>query len=209
VATETPRAEAKRLDALHYWTGKACKNGHVDHRFTSTGGCMACCREASLRFHYRHHEQQTERCRAWKKANPDAVRANRRQWYYDNREKSLASVLDYQSRNQSKVRAWKRTWHYQHPEKSLTLVRNRRARLKGVEGHHTAQDIAAIFKAQKGRCAYCRSKLGKRFHRDHIVAVTQGGTNWRRNIQLTCDYCNVSKGSKDPIAYAQKRGLLL
>ena len=88
--------------------------------------------------------------------------------------------------------------------------------MRGAEGKFTAADIDAIFKQQRGKCAYfgkrsdCLGKITKRtMHRDHIVPVIDGGSNWPSNIQLTCKTCNLRKSAKDPIAFAQECGLLL
>jgi len=64
-------------------------------------------------------------------------------------------------------------------------------------------------KAQKDRCAYCHKKLGRGYHVDHIVPLARGGTNERRNIQITCKQCNHIKRDKDPIKFAQELGRLL
>lgn len=36
------RKEAKAKGLKHYFTGKECKNGHVDRRHTSAGTCCTC-----------------------------------------------------------------------------------------------------------------------------------------------------------------------
>ena len=38
------RKEARELGLAHYYTGKACKRGHVSERYT-TGGCIVCAKE--------------------------------------------------------------------------------------------------------------------------------------------------------------------
>ena len=71
----------------------------------------------------------------------------------------------------------------------------------------------SIFDSQSGLCATCETKLFKsgknKFHADHIKPLAKGGANDRYNIQCLCPACNFSKGSKDPIDWAQKNGKLL
>jgi 5-methylcytosine-specific restriction endonuclease McrA len=62
---------------------------------------------------------------------------------------------------------------------------------------------------QRGRCVYCRRKVGESFHLDHIVPLARGGRNEDDNVQITCAFCNVSKGAKDPYEFAKRRGQLL
>jgi hypothetical protein len=40
------RQEAVKFGKSRYYTGKECKNGHIDERYTLRGTCVTCCREA-------------------------------------------------------------------------------------------------------------------------------------------------------------------
>ena len=84
-----------------------------------------------------------------------------------------------------------------------------RSRLTGAGGTYTAEDIKAIYKAQRGRCGYCRASLKAGYEVDHIKAIARGGTNDRSNLQLLCETCNRRKHALDPIEFAQRMGLLL
>lgn len=72
----------------------------------------------------------------------------------------------------------------------------RRARLRGAKGSYTQTDIETIYEKQKGLCLYCRCVLDDSFHRDHKVPLSRGGTNYPRNIALTCGSCNLKKQNK-------------
>ncbi len=87
---------------------------------------------------------------------------------------------------------------------------NRRARLAGAGGRHTAKQITELYKRQKGKCAEptCRVKLNGTYHKDHILPVALGGGSEIANIQLLCEPCNMSKCAKHPIAWAQEMGRL-
>lgn len=43
------RRQAKAIGAKHFFTGAPCEHGHIDRRYTSSGGCMACARAADLK----------------------------------------------------------------------------------------------------------------------------------------------------------------
>lgn len=95
--------------------------------------------------------------------------------------------------------------------KTAAQGHKRRAAKRNAGGSFTAAEIDELYRKQRGCCAGhgCGVKLGKRFHRDHIVALANGGTNDIGNIQLLCKPCNLRKNDKDPIDWAQQNGRLL
>ncbi|MGA2477054.1 MAG: HNH endonuclease, partial [Terriglobia bacterium] len=75
---------------------------------------------------------------------------------------------------------------------------NRRARVAGAPGATSPAEWQAIL-ARFGRCcAYCGSDE-PRLHRDHVVALAAGGSNWPANLVPACRSCNSRKGTK-PLA---------
>lgn len=84
---------------------------------------------------------------------------------------------------------------------------NRRARSKNAEGKITKADIERQWERQAGRCYWCRcplnteggygSPVGK-FHVDHYIPLSRGGSNLPTNIVLSCPPCNSSKGARSP-----------
>lgn len=136
--------------------------------------------------------------------NKENIKAKKRQEYKDNRDKYLARVRAWMLENPEKRRQNALNWWRNHPEAAHAR--------RNAEGSFTADDIARIRNAQKNRCAICRCILINRprfIHIDHIVAVTKGGTNWPKNLQLLCQSCNGSKYNHDPIEFMQSLGYLL
>lgn len=169
-------------------------------------------------------ERRAAKTKAWTLANPVRVREMRRAYREANKEKIDAGIAKWQRKNPDRRRAIDRRWAEKHPEQRRAISQNyrlknpekmaaqrdaRRARLQNAEGNYTAEDVRRIAIAQRRRCAYCRQKLGKPFHIDHIIALSRGGTNWPRNIQLTCVRCNLTKHAKDPVDFARQIGRLL
>lgn len=85
----------------------------------------------------------------------------------------------------------------------------RRARVRGATGSWTTEQITDLSLKQRGRCANCGTKLGDKFHRDHKVALANGGTNDIGNMELLCKPCNLAKNAKDPIVWANLNGRLI
>lgn len=113
--------------------------------------------------------------------------AQSRKWRADNPGKSAALQKAWREKNPEKRRSNKRA---RKAAKRITLVRE-------------------LTKLQRGRCAYCRVRLGDQFHVDHVTPLKRGGPDHRANLQLACVGCNQSKGARDPVEFAQSKGLLL
>ena len=62
------RKEAKQKSLVYYFTNKPCKHGHVDKRFTSTGGCLGCSR---LR---KPDSKHNERVKKYKARNKEKIK---------------------------------------------------------------------------------------------------------------------------------------
>jgi 5-methylcytosine-specific restriction endonuclease McrA len=145
---------------------------------------------------YRQRERELERVRYW--ADVEKSRKRRRD------RSRVAYHADIEA-----TRAKQRARYAQRADYYKALVHWYRVRHLGGTGRYEAADIFAIYRAQRGRCAYCPKRLGKFYCVDHIEAASKGGSNDRRNLQLTCRSCNSRKGAKDPIVFAQSLGRLL
>lgn len=120
-----------------------------------------------------------ERERAWREANVSHLRESGRAYYRKNRDRFLLHS------------------------------RNRRAKKRSSPGAITHADIEEVLNLQRWRCAYCRSSLRTEYHVDHIIPLARGGEHSRANIQATCPKCNLQKGAKDPVVFAQAIGRLI
>lgn len=85
----------------------------------------------------------------------------------------------------------------------------RPARKKNRGAKREKRTVVYLTKLQRGRCAYCRDRLAAGFHVDHIIPRAAGGSNERSNLQLACADCNIAKGAKDPVVFAQSLGRLI
>jgi 5-methylcytosine-specific restriction endonuclease McrA len=127
----------------------------------------------------------------------------------DLRMRVAARNKEWISRHPEKYAEYTGRWRKLNPDAAKAVTQAYRARRMAAEGRYTAEDVQAIHVMQKGKCAYCKSRLGTSYDVDHITPLSRGGSNLRSNLQLTCRSCNAHKRSKDPIDYAQQLGRLL
>jgi 5-methylcytosine-specific restriction endonuclease McrA len=214
-------AKAKGLS--RYFTGEPCKHGHLEWRFVANRKCVACSLQAVQRWRDQNREEVRRKDRECyasdpvkskaknKKRDPEKLRQLARRNYRENIVLRKKKHSDWCSRgdNLERKRASSRNWYAENPDKALEHSRRRRARKLKAQGSHSLSDIAEILKQQRGRCAYCKSQMGIKYQIDHIVALSKGGSDDRRNIQLLCRPCNSKKHAKPPLEFARELGLLL
>ena len=194
---------------------RACRK--VNQRARSKAWYMANLAKVSEESHARYAangEKIRARSSAWYAANHEKAIATSRKWHRAHPEKSRAIVRKYHAAHPEISRAYLRKYRAAHPEIFCAYSRNRRAALAAAPGSHTAADVSRILKLQKGKCYWCRKRLGKNYHVDHIVPVALVGkdpraTNGPENICIACAACNQKKNAKHPLQFARERGLLL
>lgn len=125
------------------------------------------------------------------------------------REEKSRGARNRRLANLEKFRAAEKGWKALNPELVALCDRRRRAKKLAAGGAHTVEDTRRIRQAQKGKCAYCKSKLGRSAHLDHIKPISKGGSNAASNLQWLCAPCNHRKSAKDPVEFAQSLGMLL
>ena len=150
----------------------------------------------------RYRTENAERVRELVNARAKRWRENNRQKINDERKRRFQA-------NKDAEREWHRKWREEHPEHWMALRTNRVARNRAAEGKFTGEDVARIKRQQRGKCALCKTKLMAYAALDHIVALSNGGSNWPRNLQWLCRSCNSKKNALDPLEYSKLIGLLL
>lgn len=201
---------AARMEGLpFYFTGKPCKSGHVALRHTCNRTCVECAKDHDRKQKETHRETLRERDRVKYWNNPKRFRAKTHIWRTLNLERALIATREWRENNKDRRKEYQAKWCLENPGSGAFHRNKRRAAARGAEGTHTPQDITDLYTAQKGRCAYCKAKVGKKYHVDHIQPLAKGGRNDKGNLQICCPICNLRKHAKDPIDFAQELGLLI
>ena len=89
--------------------------------------------------------------------------------------------------------------HYYQNKKKGTHHKNliiRKKREKKLIGSFKKQDVKNIRLNLNDKCAYCNEPLKGKGEMDHIISIKNGGTNFAKNMTLSCRWCNRNKRTK-------------
>ena len=232
------RKTAIVLHSKIYFTGVPCKRGHVCPRQTANQFCLECKREVDARCYAKNAEARKCKVKTYASANKAKIVSYGRIYYAEIKkrrasdpvfnlrwlERAAEATRRYYAKHPDKAKAAARAarlidpertkaatkaWREKNAEKTRVHWRNRRSRKQNAEGRHTAEDVAKIRKMQRDKCAYCKVKLQGCGHVDHIRPLVKGGSNWPSNLQILCEKCNTSKGSKDAEDFVREMALLI
>lgn len=179
--------------------------------------------EKQRRWNVEHAEEISQRNRIRRQANLEEYRARDREYaaahreeanarakkhYADNREAKKVYAREYYRTHKSKAIAQRtaslRRWRHANPERARAQVIRRRALKRNADGSFTEADIRLAYKSQKGRCWWCEKALKGKYHIDHRIPLSRGGSNDPSNLCLTCAACNMSKGAKLPHEWSDR-----
>lgn len=162
-------------------------------------------RAYSAEYHATHKEEEA----AYRTANQDKLKAEKKEWYKknrtqvlkrvksnatQNREKILAYQSDYYLNNADKVKANVAAYRQANPEKKSHLENRRRARKFSNGGSHTLEELQEKFSRLGNVCYYC--KQAKPLTVDHDIPLSRGGTDNIENVLPACRSCNSKKNAK-------------
>ena len=82
-------------------------------------------------------------------------------------------------------------WKEKNPERMAHLKARRYAREKGAKGRHTLSEWEKLKEKNNYKCAFCGER--KKLTKDHIVPLSEGGSDYIENIQPLCKNCNSRK----------------
>lgn len=168
------RAEARAQGKARYFTGKPCRYGHLDERFTRDSKCLTCSRQHSAKSRSKHIS---------------ARRAADREYASKNSEKRRLYAEKYRAANQEKLAIQNRVWVIQNPEKRRELHRR----------YHAAKVQATPTWVNRRELEYFYLNRPEGMEVDHIVPL-QGenvcGLHVPWNLQYLSPLENAAKGNR-------------
>jgi len=172
--------------------------------------CKECTKARSRAWKAAHKEERSASGKAYYHANKSEI--GRKQKAYTNGHIGVSHTYHHYYYLAHKEEAYERAKRYKKTDRgrlgNRAHLHRRRARKRATGGSYTAQQLQQQVERQKSRCYYCKVKLSKVYHADHIVPLSRGGTNDISNIVLACPACNLRKGTKLPHEWSDGGHLL-
>jgi len=114
------------------------------------------------------------------------------------RQRASPAFAKWRKENRIKRLEWEAAYRRTETYRKANIAhqQNRRARLCGAEGSHTAAEFQDVLIAQAFRCFYCGIDITSCATEDHFITLSKGGSNWIENIRAACRPCNNSKGNR-------------
>lgn len=151
--------------------------------------CKICNKEKNINEFYFSIKDQVHECRC-----KECETYRHKKHHIDNRKHRL----EY-------IKKWSKTPFGASSRKNSKYKR----RFKEKTGSVTSNQILEL-EQKASKCYWCGSNLkGKKHHIDHYIPLVKEGEHVLSNLVVSCSKCNLTKGSKDPIKFANSIGRLL
>lgn len=142
-------------------------------------------------------ERYDEALRKYREAHQEVINARAR----ERRQKDLEHYREIgrnsYERHAEERRKYSLDYYKRFPEKSVAATNRRRALKHAVEGSHTEeewQDLKAFYDFKCLKCGKREPDI--KLTRDHVIPLTEGGSDDISNIQPLCAPCNSKKNSR-------------
>lgn len=110
----------------------------------------------------------------------------------------------YNVENRSVRNRWRRRRYLTDPAFRLRMIyeaRKHKLLKRACEQQHTPEEWTALLELFDFKCAYCNTDIKVYPTKDHVVPLSQGGTDDIENITPACGSCNSKKGTRSAVEF--------
>ena len=128
--------------------------------------------------------------------NAASIRDRGVEYYLNHRDAIKESVSDWRKNNPDKVKNYRKKWREKNPKSSSQIMATRRAREKNQMGYMPSGAYACVLQYYN-HCLYPGCGTTENLHVDHVISLASGGLHDISNLQVLCQYHNISKGKQN------------
>lgn len=171
--------------------------------------CKECARQTAREHHRANREKHLEQMKEyaakhkeelteWRKNNREKLNQINSRYYYKHRSRLAKERKDrYRQSADYRIAKVAAASKYRKTPRGKCVLATQSARRRSGDGY-SPEDVRDQYKHQKGKCYWCKKKVGQNYHVDHVVPLAKGGDNDKWNIVISCPECNLSKRDKLP-----------
>ena len=201
------RKQSLKEGVKYYFTGKPCKRGHINKRFTTTCGCVECVSGLHKRWVEDNGERVEQQRTRYRKNNPDKVKQSNKQWcesnpdyhnqhYKDNPEYYEQYSEAYREANREYYKQYQVQYRKDNPDKlSVLSSKYRAAKIQAIPKWYEEKQVELLYK----KCKELNNRWKVNFQVDHIIPLnskTVCGLHCWNNLQLLEGTDNSSKNNR-------------
>lgn len=144
-----------------------------------------------------HPEKYKEASRKYSEIHRKERNAKARERRQQNLEHYRKIGRNSYERHANERRKYSLEYYKQHPEKSVAASNRRRALKYASNSTHSEEEWQELKAFYNFRCLCCGKQEPEiKLTRDHVIPLTQGGTDSIDNVQPLCARCNSKKNNK-------------
>jgi 5-methylcytosine-specific restriction endonuclease McrA len=134
----------------------------------------------------------------------ESIRASRRKYQRNNREKMRIYYQQYRKDNIEKIKEKSRLYQRDNLDKCRIRSQVRAARKKLLMAAYSNEQWELTKLYFDSKCSYC-GKETELLTQEHFIPLSTGGEYTANNIIPACGSCNSSKGNKDFVEWYPKQ----
>lgn len=142
-------------------------------------------------------ERYAEIDRKWKETHREEINSKARERRQEDIEHYREIGRNSYERHAEERRKYSLEYYKLHPEKSVAATNRRRALKYASESTHTEEEWQELKTFYNFMCLRCGAQEPDiKLTRDHVIPLTQGGSDSIDNVQPLCARCNSKKNNK-------------
>ena len=166
--------------------------------------CKICGNAGTAEWHKSHPEITAKQHKQYAIKNVDKLHSYITKYNFDNRVKRRAYSKEWVEQNRDKYRKTQRAWKTKNIESVRMRGRLYQAARRTGSDKQKPSFVQELMQIQGGLCVVCKVDIRNKFHLDHILPVSRGGSGEKDNLQLLCVNCNCRKSARHPDVFMKE-----